>query len=142
MMGTDLKDLKELAEAATPGPWIYHRETGPYSYRDEVWPDSPCKDEPEWLDPIVNDVYTKEDAKFIATANPQKVLEILDALRAAERERDELREHVKQGLHAIRAAGNAVEYEFRSFEKKAAQEEAYVRAWEIRTRELMGQQDG
>jgi hypothetical protein len=91
MTSETFNEVREAAEGATPGPWIYHRETGPYSYRDEVWPDSPCKDEPEWLDPIVNDIYTKEDAKFIATANPQKVLEILDALRAAERERDDLR---------------------------------------------------
>jgi hypothetical protein len=80
---TDLKDLKELAEAATPGPWKHHKEAGPYASRDEVWCDSPCKDEPDWSCPVVDDII-EQDAKFIAAANPKTVLELIARVEAAE----------------------------------------------------------
>lgn len=74
-MSVDTKSLRKLAEAATPGPWA----VGPYYNRDG-----------HGVGPVVHDVghvnsdavvaehVVKEDAAFIAAANPQTVIALLD----------------------------------------------------------------
>lgn len=72
---SDLKRLRELATAATPGDWRY---IGQGDIEDENGRDIGC-------------VYLRSDSgpdangMFIAAANPQTVLALLDALEAEQR---------------------------------------------------------
>src|SRR5690625_2664140 len=72
-----LDDLRKIAEAATEGPWEYR---GDYFGVRQVPTDQhlvgPNKYEMEGIVP--GEYIRAEDAEFIATFNPQKVLELLD----------------------------------------------------------------
>lgn len=63
----NIEELKQLAEAATPGPWVHDQLLADF-YEDEVRTsenDSVCADA------------TEHDARFIAAANPAAVLELI-----------------------------------------------------------------
>lgn len=80
MTEIDLNDLREKAEAATPGPWS--------SSGSQVWGHdgnlvAAVRDHSELVD--------RPDAEFIAAANPATVLALIERLKTAEHERDELR---------------------------------------------------
>lgn len=94
---TDLKDLKELAEAATPGPW--HGGHGASldavntAWRDQnnnMTPDNYVKG--GWAKVVAlvgqrawrNISQCGKDAAFIAAANPKTVLELIARVEAAE----------------------------------------------------------
>lgn len=85
----DTKELRKLAQAATPGGW-YVEGNDVYGCKDvtdgeEEWhPVIACADDDE-------PVKYESNAAFIAAANPETILELLDRLEAAEKERDELR---------------------------------------------------
>ena len=74
---TDTKELRKLAEAATPGPWNY--------YDDSL---STGRIEIVALGKTVTRIYRsvpEEDganAEFIAAANPQTVIALLDTIEA------------------------------------------------------------
>jgi hypothetical protein len=70
-----LKELKELAEKATPGPWVWRS------------PGYLCN---KYIEPgLVLDVNAEkvgiersiEDAEFIAAANPQVVLQLIERIK-------------------------------------------------------------
>jgi hypothetical protein len=102
MTDDDIKRLRELAQAATAGPWdvrvAYEAERGVIDpmayispgYYDNLGVYSPAGD--AW--PVGCDEYdifhSPEDAAYIAAASPDRVLALLDRLAAAERERDAL----------------------------------------------------
>tara|TARA_R100001086_G_scaffold225289_2_gene143567 strand:- start:20557 stop:20994 length:438 start_codon:yes stop_codon:yes gene_type:complete len=77
------KDLRALALAATPGPWRAHNKD---ASKEEFWVDGPR---------CLNMHFDQEaagfgfrDAAFIAAANPQTVIGLLDRIEAGKRERD------------------------------------------------------
>jgi hypothetical protein len=90
----DTKALREAAEKATPGPW-----------RTE-----PCGTPNCWCEVVVSDVQDQEecifpsgsaakaDAQFIAAANPQTVIALLDVVDAARAK--------KQAVDAFHSAPN------------------------------------
>ena len=88
----DLDELQKLAEAATPGPWVADPprawdtdDDGGYQMQSSLrvmdagsitWDDHG------------GEVFRPEDAEFIAAANPQATLELIERMREAEAERD------------------------------------------------------
>ena len=94
---TDINELRQLAQAATPGGWYV--ESGALIYG--------CKDvtdgEEEWR-PVIACIDDDEpvnyegNAAFIAAANPAVMIELLNRLEAAEKECDALRTELAQ-LH-------------------------------------------
>ena len=112
-MTIDINKLRQLAQAATPGPWVAKNVSGAGLeihmshpvYPDKEWPafgtDSAfCKkglvSYETWTQfpHEVRDVQQSKNAEYIAAANPATISELLDRLEAAEKERDELRAEV------------------------------------------------
>lgn len=107
----NITELKELAEKATPGPWLHEKENvhtgGVCSVNQggepwfEVW-------SPNWMDaPAQNN---EADAAYIAAANPAAILELITQLEDAQGEiralratEAGLRERVKE-LEEVAAA--------------------------------------
>ncbi|OUN01374.1 MAG: hypothetical protein BAA04_07085 [Firmicutes bacterium ZCTH02-B6] len=105
----ELAKLREIAEAATPGPWSMHSEpefSGPWSVGADHLPDSTVATAwaIEWSAEAA-----QANAQHIAAFDPTTALELLDALGAARAEADRLRkqyealrtgvERVVQDLH-------------------------------------------
>ena len=107
----DLKKLREVAEKATPGPWI---EAGPSfgapipRYTDEIV----TVDEDEDGDVVSicempfahHDEQNEANAAFIATSNPQTILALLDAYEAIARDAEMyryIRESQAEFVHYI-----------------------------------------
>lgn len=89
-----LNKLRELAQAATPGPWTleYDSDSGEYGQNYGRWPyalNGP-KSTHQWITPEFIEQHshhvtefadmTDEDAEFIAAANPATVLALLDKI--------------------------------------------------------------
>ena len=94
----DTKELRRLAQAATPGPWI---AAGPSfgeslpKYLNEVVIDREGDEDDGYsicTAPIGLNEECSDDMAFIAAANPAAISELLDRLEAAEKERDKLKE--------------------------------------------------
>ena len=87
----DTKELRRLAQAATPGPWVsqgrYIGTPRHMSYVGEVR--DQCGN---WSDTEKS----RADAAFISAANPAAISELLDRLEAAEKERDALRAKIAE----------------------------------------------
>ena len=82
-MTIDLENLRRLAQAATPGPW--------FSTNGTVWyVTTGGNGEPE-QDKLADS--NEDDAAFIAAANPETMLELLDEI---ERLRGLLKEAIDQ----------------------------------------------
>ncbi len=83
----DCKELRRLAEAATPGPWEeIGGEITQYWTRPEPWLDivsTKVTCSPYCHGGTAAGVERTEDAEFIAAANPAAVLGLLDQLDAA-----------------------------------------------------------
>lgn len=97
-MPNDL-ELRRLAEGATPGPWRNHREPPPVV---NLWFDANHGEPVESrgtafaFGVAVAVVAEKKDARYIAAVSPAVILDLLDRLEAAERERDRLKGEVFQ----------------------------------------------
>lgn len=89
----DRARLRDLAGRATPGPWEMDLDGDLQGRRPGMSPD------PE-MDPMVGVLERDEDTAFIAAADPSTVTALLDALDAAEFERD--RALVTGAQHALR----------------------------------------
>jgi hypothetical protein len=91
MNETEKKQLRELAEKATPGPWNLYKDKEKYFTVSSIW--SPHKhawdSEDEEYNTICEfprdceygygcDTHIDSDADYIAAANPKAVLELLD----------------------------------------------------------------
>lgn len=75
----DTKELRRVAEVATPGPWVQRGRADPtmvlesrngYRVADCLYGEHPC---------------TSPDAEFIAAANPATVLALLDRVERLEK---------------------------------------------------------
>ena len=107
----NINELRRLARAATPGPWI---AAGPSfgeslpKHLNEVVVDREGDEDDGYSicnTPIGLDQECSDDMAFIAAANPAAISELLDRLEAAEKERDALRakiEQMEKRLHLIR----------------------------------------
>ena len=93
-MTTDYTKLRQLALAATPGPWSQGRSaTG----ADCIWLDG--RHEPEYAmgeDASWIDCNTRENAAFIAASNPQAVLALLDEIEQINSARREAQARVAE----------------------------------------------
>lgn len=77
----NLKKLRELAEKATPGPWVVkYRDK---SYQAYHWVESEHGDLGEPEDGGGLGTSTPENAEYIAAANPVVMLKLLDVVEAA-----------------------------------------------------------
>ena len=105
----DTSELRRLAEAATQGEWRQQQESGPYPnwhlvYSSNIEPpllcqvlrgDSfadMCSKTPYYDDKSLRSVMAEANAKFIAAANPQTVLALLDRIQSLEAMLHEVRE--------------------------------------------------
>ncbi len=96
---TDLDELEQLARAATPGEWKYrhHPRLGGFV-------EAPMSRGMNYGLEVLGDDYTgygddeqkSADAQYIAAANPATLLVLLDRLRKAEAEREQLREDAEK----------------------------------------------
>jgi hypothetical protein len=91
----DTKELRRLAQAATPGPWINHGRQPNVA----GLPHSAVAAK-TLLARVYSEAYgdveqETANASFIAAANPAAISELLDRLEAAEKERDALRAKVE-----------------------------------------------
>ena len=98
----NINELRRLAQAATPGPWI---AAGPSfgeslpKHLNEVVVDREGDEDDGYSicnTPIGLDQECSDDMAFIAAANPAAISELLDRLEAAEKERDALRAKIEQ----------------------------------------------
>lgn len=95
-----LTDLRAKAEAATPGPWKADLRTGmagiyPNKYDPNCMSEVPDKDMICTVDGLCQedehrlmDNQQGYNARYIAAANPQTILKLLDMVERLERERD------------------------------------------------------
>lgn len=130
--GLDLEALREVAQAATPGPWRWElpsKESWPQSDESLVsdgvlWEGSRGDKYPTsvlsgWGYDASGTEAKDVDRAHIAAFDPPTVLALLDALTAAERERDEARavvERVKAlAEHGERVAQDGYTSEARHF---------------------------
>lgn len=77
---TDTKKLREAAERATPGPWQERMWRGVLEWSDGMW-NSLLAHGPIHLERDLDKAV--RDMEFIAAANPQTILTLLDELDAA-----------------------------------------------------------
>ena len=87
----DREALRRLAEAATPGPWHIEIESEGGDFGSIISTSiTGVKAEKDWIFRLDDDYGTgaapRHDSKYIAAANPQTILALLDELEAAERE--------------------------------------------------------
>ena len=98
----DINDLRRMAQAATPGPWIgawpSFGESLP-KYLNEVAVDREGDEDDGYSicnAPIGLEEQCSDDMAFIGAANPAAVIELLDRLESAEKERDALRTKIAE----------------------------------------------
>ena len=113
-MNTSNADLRRLAEQATPGPW--HVKTL-YLGGPEIWA-GPDEDHQTGFQGVTDRVNQPHDAAYIAAANPQAILALLDeresdraAIKSYARATIELRSRVaalEEGLTGLRDAFGAL----------------------------------
>lgn len=81
---TDLSKLRELAEKATPGPWVEEPHTNAIISPEAEYADgTPAA--------VAETVYMAEDRAYLAAVSPDSILALLKRLDVAEREREEAR---------------------------------------------------
>jgi hypothetical protein len=89
MNDADLKRLRELAEAATPGPWMainHQKHLGDHNVEQAWW-------SVDSKGGRIADIerHKAANAAFIAAANPQTVIALLDDLAAAHKQAENRR---------------------------------------------------
>ena len=101
----DIKELRQLAQAATPGPWYV---TGKLTRYVEARIDGGLIQEVAACGPTKADggygPQQEANARLIAAANPAAISELLDRLKAAEKERDALRaenERIDEAMESL-----------------------------------------
>jgi len=119
-----LDDLRKIAEQATKGPWKVETDEIGTDFGDDIaygiksvapvtfYSDSDMAHLA--LDPL-----TPEDAEFIATFNPARVLEMIDTLRGAEIRLDHAKtviDRLQTRLAAVEQIADAIEEHDAPFE--------------------------
>lgn len=79
-MTPSLADLRRIAEAATPGPWMSVSHGRGYT----SWLETTVRPLPDGRLVLADHIKHDEDAEYIATFNPVTVIALLDRLQAAE----------------------------------------------------------
>ena len=101
----DLAELRRLAEAATPGPWEAFGAVD--GRRGERWlgvtTDMRATESARAGDVFAAQDCTRQDALFIAAANPAAVLGLLDHLAHMREARDNARAEVKRVTALVEA---------------------------------------
>lgn len=89
-------ELRKLALAATEGPWEHHKRTNVCSTVSSIGgPNHPDRPRAVCVNPHYGKTrFDKTDAAYIAAANPETIIELLDKLKAAEKLIDTLGETV------------------------------------------------
>ena len=87
----DINELRQSAQAATPGPWMIDYVGVGF----EVAAGESVIAQSQQVQGDMRHKARKANAAFIAAANPATVLELLDNLKEAEKERDELRAKIE-----------------------------------------------
>ena len=134
----DLETLKQLAEAATPGPWVTkehllhdhdrwgqlmeiytlerREECLPHTSKspDVYGPDEEIVGDEPIIQVITNPPKDrcKADAAYIAAANPQAVLDLIAQITRLTQERDEAREQAEASQALLSSHRNAMENAF------------------------------
>lgn len=88
---TDIKKLRELAEAATQGEWIRITDH-PYLFVNHHNIDSPKA----WDCKVIGRFDYETDMEYFRYANPATILALLDRLEAVETEQNRLTECLKR----------------------------------------------
>ena len=107
-MTININELRRLAQAATPGPWINHGRQPNVS----GLPHSAVAAK-KLLARVYSEAYgdVKQEtanASFIAAVNPAAISELLDRLEAAERERDALRIELNEIRYGVAVAHDTI----------------------------------
>ncbi|HCK4353401.1 TPA: ead/Ea22-like family protein [Pseudomonas aeruginosa] len=91
---TDTKNLKELAERATPGPWVVDAQQSGAIFNIESESGDLCiamsQENPASTRLEMNE-QRRVNAEFIAAANPQAILALLDEIDRLKAENEALR---------------------------------------------------
>jgi hypothetical protein len=105
MTPTDIEKLKELAAAATPGPWQAIATPFSEGFTIKVQPHGALRGFTKTIAFVGDrsDEQTEATARLIAAANPSAVLSLIAALEAAQGENQELRAADRD--HAAARAG-------------------------------------
>ena len=109
----DVAELRRLAEAATPGPWDFHRPHPAYrAYSiEQVMPEGHLGEAVA----VTEEGAVEDNAAYIAAASPDVVLGLLDRLAHMREARDNARAEVKRltaKLDAIEADGDKLSIMF------------------------------
>ena len=108
---SDYKELRKLAQAATPGPWYHGAKNGAHKYcvYDKIcWLDvdgSRWGDTPNIVISVSPDDGEYKTAAYISAANPATVLALLDELEAAHASRREAQDRVAELTEKVQALG-------------------------------------
>ena len=109
-MTIDTKELRRLAQAATPGPWYV---TGKLTRYVEARIDGGLIQEVAACGPTKADggygPQQEANARLIAAANPATISELLDRLEAAEKERDWNAERIEDAIEELTALRAKIE---------------------------------
>ncbi len=92
------EDLRRIAEAATPGPWLCDE-------KKQIGTVSDADDQSYGMLIPHADAYSHKDADFIAVFNPATALSLLNSLAAKDAEIAELREEIAEIDKAVTKAG-------------------------------------
>lgn len=127
----DINELRRLAQAATPGPWINHGRQPNVA----GLPHSAVAAK-TLLARVYSEAYgdveqETANASFIAAANPATISELLDRLEAVEKERDAARK-ITDSLALALNTSNHKRYALRT--KIEAMEKQEPVEWQTRTR--------
>lgn len=96
---TDTAELRKLAEAATPGPWVHHYPSdNPLDCFRVFMPELPYAG----AETIGDSARAIDDARFISAFNPQTAIALLDEIAA-------LKEKVKRQAEALKPWANLAE---------------------------------
>ena len=109
----DTKELRQLAQDATPGPW-YVRSSN-YDVRNIYSANAITDSEGFTFQPVIATVedidvpHWRANARLIAAANPATISGLLDRLEAAEKVRDWNAERLEDAIEELKALRAKIE---------------------------------
>jgi len=107
-----LDALRDAAEKATMGPWSYH---GPDCCEDDdsdcdaTGPEAQVMYYGDSSGQCIAETWANADAHFIAAANPQTILALLDALRATEQRAEQAERDAARAAVVVQLMDNLID---------------------------------